>query len=269
MHHSPKAAKQCRLSEDYGHRDTLAANWGDPNDPERTPVGRLHCCVISFVIQSFGQFTLRARGSRSEISAWKHAPRDGATKTPISLLLEGETAGTALDAFSSAARALELSQRVIVARGSPWSAQGDNAGADDDFAEERRVPVGPDFPIKNHRTGLAFDTFQAMIRAVLHLTRKPITVARKLTQVRAGPRGLPRSVEFLRRRRRIDDQVNCASCTWTPAENCFRYSPKDSRVAAAVAFCHAVSSGLGWDAGDGSGGGAGVAVCGGGGGAGV
>jgi hypothetical protein len=101
MHHSPKAAKQCRLSEDYGHRDTLAANWGDPNDPERTPVGRLHCCVISFVIQSFGQFTLRARGSRSEISAWKHAPRDGATKTPISLLLEGETAGTALDAFSS------------------------------------------------------------------------------------------------------------------------------------------------------------------------
>jgi len=33
MHHSPKAAKQCRLSEDYGHRDTLAANWGDPNGP--------------------------------------------------------------------------------------------------------------------------------------------------------------------------------------------------------------------------------------------
>jgi hypothetical protein len=73
--------------------------------------------------------------------------------------------------FPVAARTLELSQRVIVARGSPWSAQGDNAGADDDFAEERRVPVGPDFPIKNHRTGLAFDTFQAMIRAVLHLTR--------------------------------------------------------------------------------------------------
>jgi hypothetical protein len=35
MHHGPKAAKQCRLSEDYGHRDTLAANWGDPNDPFR------------------------------------------------------------------------------------------------------------------------------------------------------------------------------------------------------------------------------------------
>ena len=33
MHPSPKAVKRCRLSEGYGHRKTLAANWGNLNDP--------------------------------------------------------------------------------------------------------------------------------------------------------------------------------------------------------------------------------------------
>ena len=133
---------------------------------------------------------------------------DEATKTPISLLFEGETAGAALDAFSSAARALELSQCVIVARGSPGGAQSNETGADDDFAKERRGPVGLDLAIKDHRTGLAFDAFQTMKRTVLDPTPKPITVARILAQVRAGPRRLPRSVEFLRRCRRVDDQVS-------------------------------------------------------------
>jgi hypothetical protein len=32
-HPVPKVVKRCRLSEGYGHRDTLAANRGDPNDP--------------------------------------------------------------------------------------------------------------------------------------------------------------------------------------------------------------------------------------------
>src|SRR5260370_42577150 len=31
----PKVVKRCRLSEGYDHRETLAANWGDPNDPLR------------------------------------------------------------------------------------------------------------------------------------------------------------------------------------------------------------------------------------------
>ncbi len=35
MRPSPKAAKRCRLSEGYGHRDTLPPNWDDPNDPKR------------------------------------------------------------------------------------------------------------------------------------------------------------------------------------------------------------------------------------------
>ncbi len=33
---NPKAAKRCRLSEAYGHRDTLAAISVDPSDPKAT-----------------------------------------------------------------------------------------------------------------------------------------------------------------------------------------------------------------------------------------
>jgi hypothetical protein len=36
MRPHPKVVKRCRLSESYGHRDTLAAGWGDPNDPTAT-----------------------------------------------------------------------------------------------------------------------------------------------------------------------------------------------------------------------------------------
>jgi hypothetical protein len=34
--------KRCRLSEGYGHRDTLAANWVDPNDPHRKRSAHLY-----------------------------------------------------------------------------------------------------------------------------------------------------------------------------------------------------------------------------------
>ena len=35
MRPGPKLVKRCRLSEGYGHCDTLAENWGDPNDQRK------------------------------------------------------------------------------------------------------------------------------------------------------------------------------------------------------------------------------------------
>ena len=36
MRPGPKVVKRCRRSECYGHRDTIAANLIDPNDPKAT-----------------------------------------------------------------------------------------------------------------------------------------------------------------------------------------------------------------------------------------